>query len=237
MHSREPYLHIFLMKRLRQEPSLYEVLEIGKSASAAEVRKAYYRLSKLHHPDKCRGEADSTHKFQMIAEAYQTLSDHDRRAEYDEKVKYDERRAWVQCQIEKMDEIMEALGEGGIADDEFQNSYEAAFELVKKHASMGRHFDAVEVPYSLARYHLDIYELRDESGVHAVMVMVNTLISRAYVFLMGTRDKVDVAIEKCVEKKERWGKVKDEFPRLFGAKKTKMRRLEDLWDALVAKDR
>lgn len=59
---------------------LYETLEIEKDASQKDVKKAYFRLSKLHHPDKGGDE----HKFKEIAAAYEILSDPEKRKAYDQ---------------------------------------------------------------------------------------------------------------------------------------------------------
>jgi DnaJ homolog subfamily A member 2 len=58
---------------------LYETLEIEKDASAKEIKKAYFRLSKQHHPDKGGDE----HKFKEINAAYEILSDPEKRKSYD----------------------------------------------------------------------------------------------------------------------------------------------------------
>jgi len=59
----------------------YHILEIDKSASQDEIKKAYRRLSLKYHPDK-NGDADIT-KFHDISEAYETLSNEEKKAEYD----------------------------------------------------------------------------------------------------------------------------------------------------------
>jgi DnaJ family protein A protein 2 len=59
---------------------LYETLEIPKDASQKDIKKAYFRLSKLHHPDKGGDE----HKFKEIAAAYEILSDPEKRKKYDQ---------------------------------------------------------------------------------------------------------------------------------------------------------
>ena len=59
---------------------LYETLELEKTATAKEIKKAYFRLSKLHHPDKGGDE----HKFKEIAAAYEILSDPEKRKAYDQ---------------------------------------------------------------------------------------------------------------------------------------------------------
>jgi curved DNA-binding protein CbpA len=48
----------------------YEVLEVARGASTEELHDAYRRLVKLHHPDRNRGSAESTRRFQEIQEAY-----------------------------------------------------------------------------------------------------------------------------------------------------------------------
>jgi len=58
----------------------YQVLEVSKSASPEELRKSYISLSLKYHPDK---SADTTDKFQEIANAYSVLSDPVKRKEYD----------------------------------------------------------------------------------------------------------------------------------------------------------
>ncbi|MBS4209059.1 molecular chaperone DnaJ [Bacillus sp. FJAT-50079] len=61
----------------------YEVLGIEKNASQDEIRKAYRRLSKKYHPDLNK-EADAEDKFKEVTEAYEVLSDEQKRAQYDQ---------------------------------------------------------------------------------------------------------------------------------------------------------
>ncbi|HRZ43191.1 MAG TPA: DnaJ domain-containing protein [Bacteroidales bacterium] len=63
-------------------PFYYQVLEIGQDASADEVRHAYRRLAKQYHPDVNR-EPGAAAKFIQIQQAYEVLSDPQRRARYD----------------------------------------------------------------------------------------------------------------------------------------------------------
>ena len=57
----------------------YAVLGVDKAAGQSDIKKAYRELSKQHHPDK-GGDAE---KFKEISQAYTTLSDPDKRADYD----------------------------------------------------------------------------------------------------------------------------------------------------------
>ncbi|PIR88129.1 MAG: molecular chaperone DnaJ [Candidatus Harrisonbacteria bacterium CG10_big_fil_rev_8_21_14_0_10_45_28] len=59
----------------------YEVLGINKSASEEEVKRAYRRLAHKYHPDRAEGDEK---KFKEINEAYQTLSNKQKRAQYDQ---------------------------------------------------------------------------------------------------------------------------------------------------------
>mmetsp|Transcript_5605 Transcript_5605/g.8339 ORF Transcript_5605/g.8339 Transcript_5605/m.8339 type:complete len:418 (-) Transcript_5605:1538-2791(-) len=59
---------------------LYQTLEVSKNADEKQIKKAYFKLSRIHHPDKGGEE----HKFKEIAAAYEILSDPDKRKLYDQ---------------------------------------------------------------------------------------------------------------------------------------------------------
>ena len=60
----------------------YEVLGVGRSASTEEIRRSYRKLARQYHPDVNR-ESGADERFKEINEAYEVLSDDDRRAAYD----------------------------------------------------------------------------------------------------------------------------------------------------------
>ena len=61
----------------------YEVLGVDKNADAAAIKKAYRKLAIQHHPDKNPGDHTAEEKFKEAAEAYEVLSDPDKKARYD----------------------------------------------------------------------------------------------------------------------------------------------------------
>eukprot|EP00057_Strongylocentrotus_purpuratus_P016458 XP_011670932.1 PREDICTED: uncharacterized protein LOC105441495 [Strongylocentrotus purpuratus] len=67
----------------RKEKSYYEVLNTTPSATQAQVKEAYFKLSKIYHPDKNAGSKEAQRKFALINEAYSVLGNLTLRKRYD----------------------------------------------------------------------------------------------------------------------------------------------------------
>lgn len=62
----------------------YKILGVAKDADEKEIKKAYRKLAQQHHPDKNPGDKAAENRFKEIAEAYEVLSDREKRGKYDQ---------------------------------------------------------------------------------------------------------------------------------------------------------
>ncbi|MFH1444244.1 MAG: molecular chaperone DnaJ [Candidatus Peregrinibacteria bacterium] len=63
---------------------LYAILGVQRNATKEELKKAYRKLSKEHHPDRHKGDKDAEQRFKKVNEAYEVLNDDKKRAMYDQ---------------------------------------------------------------------------------------------------------------------------------------------------------
>ena len=68
---------------MAERKDYYEVLGVDRGVDAAELKRAYRKLAMELHPDRNPGDAVSESKFKEASEAYQVLSDPEKRARYD----------------------------------------------------------------------------------------------------------------------------------------------------------
>ncbi len=69
---------------MAEKRDYYEVLGVDKTASAEEIKKAYRKKAIQYHPDKNPGDKEAEEKFKEAAEAYEVLSDPQKRQRYDQ---------------------------------------------------------------------------------------------------------------------------------------------------------
>jgi hypothetical protein len=75
---------LFLWNEVDGSPKThYDILGVGMRASEQEIKKSYRDLAKKYHPDKNKDDKNAQAKFIEVSNAYETLSDHSRRREYD----------------------------------------------------------------------------------------------------------------------------------------------------------
>jgi molecular chaperone DnaJ len=69
---------------MAQKRDYYQILEVSKSASEEEIKKAYRKMAIKYHPDKNQGDKAAEDKFKEAAEAYEVLSNQQKKARYDQ---------------------------------------------------------------------------------------------------------------------------------------------------------
>jgi molecular chaperone DnaJ len=67
----------------KMKRDFYEILGVGKTASTDDIKKAYRKVAMQYHPDRNPGDKAAEEKFKEAAEAYEVLSDADKKAQYD----------------------------------------------------------------------------------------------------------------------------------------------------------
>ena len=73
---------LFHTTRWNSVKDYYGVLGVAKNSNQKDIKKAYYQLAKKYHPDTNKDDPTAMKKFQEVSEAYEVLSDDDKRAAY-----------------------------------------------------------------------------------------------------------------------------------------------------------
>lgn len=83
LHSH--YKQYFGVLQFDPSKDYYKILDVNKSANAAEIKKSFYKLAKKYHPDLNKSNGD---KFKEISEAWDVLSDESKKRDYDSARSY-----------------------------------------------------------------------------------------------------------------------------------------------------
>jgi curved DNA-binding protein len=97
----------------------YKILGVSRSATEAEIKKAYRKLAMKYHPDHARGDKTAEDRFKKISEAYAVLSDKEKRREYDTFGSEGFRQKFSQEDIFRGFNINDILREFGFGGDIF----------------------------------------------------------------------------------------------------------------------
>lgn len=69
-------------------PDLYDTLGVSRTATADEIKKAYRKLARVHHPDANAGDPKAEERFKEISHAHDVLADPEKRKEYDDRLRF-----------------------------------------------------------------------------------------------------------------------------------------------------
>lgn len=90
---------IYALQQKVSNPDYYKILNVSRGSSQAEIKKSYFKMARLNHPDMVPKEAPEkekkarSRKFQMVAEAYEILSDEQKKRQYDQGLLGQEEKA------------------------------------------------------------------------------------------------------------------------------------------------
>lgn len=101
----------------------YKILGLSKSASEAEIKKAYRKLAMKYHPDRAKGDKSAEEMFKKVSEAYAVLSDSDKRKQYDTFGASGFRQKYSQEDIFKGFNFSDIFKEAGLDDNVFANIF------------------------------------------------------------------------------------------------------------------
>lgn len=143
-----------------QQNDHYKTLGIGRTASRAEIKAAYRELAKKYHPDRNHGNKSAEEAFKEVQEAYATLSNSEKRRNYDLKLKYGR-------------DFSKTSYQGPSYQKATYYSYEAAASQKQKHAAAD---DFIRKQKAAA--------IEKENALHFKVAVVTIVVVLATIFLV-----------------------------------------------------
>ena len=141
----------------------YSILEAWPTSSIDDIKKNYFRLAKLYHPDVAGNIPENRERFKLINEAYSVLSDSQKRHEYDEQLRNCNQRNRSAVAIQEKDRRSAALAFTQAKEAIRQGRYDKAALLLKSTIK----YDSTRPAYyswygfSLAMLNTRLHEARD----------------------------------------------------------------------------
>lgn len=188
----------------------YEVLGIARNASAEEIKRAYRRLAKEHHPDRNPNNPSAEGKFKEVQRAYEVLGDAEKRAKYDQfgpagvgQVGTDPRGQRVyqwggsSVNVDDLEDLFSAFGGGGERASVFEQMFGGGFG--------GRSTGSVRQPPRAADHEHEV-QISFEQAIHGTTISLELSDGGS-----GAKQTIEVRIPAGIEEGQRL-RVKGRVP-------------------------
>ncbi len=149
----EPALlnEIITLSSVLDDMDYYQVLKIKPSAFASEIKQAYFNQSRMFHPDKFYNEPpdvlEKANKiFKRLAEAYNILSDNDKRVAYTKSIAGTDRQKYLRYDPK----LIEQAKAGGQKEDEGQTPMGKKYYAMAKNSMMNKDYNSAKINLQLA---------------------------------------------------------------------------------------
>lgn len=145
----------------------YKILELSKTATDADIKKAYRRLARKYHPDLNPNDANAKKKFQQINEANEVLSDPEKRKKYDKYGKdWEHGEAYEKARQQQSYGQTAGTGAGGnfdFAEGDFSDFFESMFGRRSSGNAGGMKFKGQDLNADLQLSIRDVYKTQTQT--------------------------------------------------------------------------